>query len=338
MFFTPNFYCEYCHVNCTDKNKYEKHIATAKHQKCREKQRFFTPKIFDCSFCNFKCSKQSDWNRHINTKKHIANANTCIDQTVKYTCEGCKKEYKNYNSFYAHKKKCIVVAKPLEEKTEKVEVNSSLMKQLMKENTELRNLLVVQNEKLSEHSNMLNEIKEKQENVVINNTQNNRVNINMFLNEQCAGALNFTDFIDRIEVSQDDLENNAQLGFVEGISKILMDNLQQYSLYERPIHCTDLKREIMYIRDEDKWQKNEDETKIHNAIQSVSRKSISSLLNWKENNPDYQDADSDFSNKCLVMQKHSAAGNNKNILYPKIVHNLATGNQLDKNLVLTNKN
>ena len=90
----------------------------------------------------------------------------------------------------------------------------------------------------------------------------------------CLGALNFTDFIDRIEVSQDDLENNAQLGFVEGISKILMDNLQQYSLYERPIHCTDLKREIMYIRDEDKWQKNEDETKIHNAIQSVSRKSM----------------------------------------------------------------
>ncbi len=329
MFFTPNFYCSKCDVLCSDKTKFDRHLSTAKHQKRREKQRFFTPKIFDCSLCDFECSKQSDWNRHIKTKKHMNNANVTekINQKSKYICENCKKSYVNYNSFYAHKKKCSI-------DTKDVEINADLVKNLIKENSDLRTLLVEQNEKLSEHSTMLSEIKDKQENVIINNTQNNRYNINMFLNEKCAGALNLTDFIDRIEISQDDLENNAQLGFVEGISKILMDNLSQYSLYERPIHCTDPKREIMYIKDENKWQKEENEEKLHSAIQLVSRKSIGSLLNWKETNPDYQDADSDFSNKCVIIQQQSAAGLNKNIYYSKVVSNLAKEFQLDKHVVI----
>ena len=329
MFFTPIFFCEACNVKCSDKTKFDKHLLTAKHQKCREKQRFFTPKIFDCSLCDFQCSKQSDWNRHIKTKKHLNNAAVSEDvqRESKYKCDICSKKYINYNSFYAHKKKCL----PQQKVEDKMELNTDAVKQLIKENTELRHLLVEQNEKLSEHSNMLSEIKDKQENVVINNTQNNRFNINMFLNEKCGSALNFTDFIDRIEVSQNDLENNAQLGFVEGISKILMDNLRKFSLYERPIHCTDLKREIMYIKDEDKWQKNEDDEKLHNAIQLVSRKSISSLLNWKENNPDYKDADSDFSNKCLAIHQQSSAGPYKNTFYPRVIHKLAKDNILDKN-------
>ena len=96
----------------------------------------------------------------------------------------------------------------------------------------------------------------KHDNVTINNTQNNNFNVNMFLNVQCKDAINFTDFIERIEVSHDDLENNAQLGFVNGISKILLDNLQRLTLYERPIHCTDVKRETMYIKDDNQWQKD----------------------------------------------------------------------------------
>lgn len=328
MFLGQNFYCSKCDVLCSDKSKFDRHLATAKHQKRREKQRFFTPKIFDCSLCDFQCSKQYDWNRHISTKKHMNNANVSekISEKTKYTCENCNKTYINYNSFYTHKKKCI-------NKVKDVEINTNLVKNLIKENSDLKTLLVSQNEKLSEHSNMLSEIKDKQENVVINNTQNNRYNINMFLNEKCAGALNFADFIDRIEVSQDDLENNAQLGFVQGISKILMDNLSQYDLYQRPIHCTDAKREIMYIKDEDKWQKEENEEKLHSAIQLVSRKSIGSLLNWKEQNPDYKDADSDFSNKCVAIQQQSAAGSNKNTFYSKVISNLAKEYQLDKNVV-----
>ena len=152
----------------------------------------------------------------------------------------------------------------------------------------------------------------------------------MFLNEQCKDAINFSDFINRIEVSHDDLENNAQLGFVNGMTKISMDNLSQLTLYERPIHCTDVKRETLYIKDKDTWEKEQSDKKLEGAIQEVSRKSIGSLLQWKQNNPDYENIDSDFSNKCIVMQQQSLGNSNREILYSKIVHNLARENFVKK--------
>ena len=150
----------------------------------------------------------------------------------------------------------------------------------------------------------------------------------MFLNEQCKNAVNFTDFIEGIEVSHDDLENNAELGFVGGISKILMDNLNQLTLYERPIHCTDVKRDTLYIKDEDSWEKEESITKLQKAINEVSRKSVLSLLDWKKTNPDYKDLDSDFSKKCIPMQKNSTALCNKDAYYSKIIKNLAKDNTI----------
>ena len=159
-----------------------------------------------------------------------------------------------------------------------------------------------------------------------NHTTNN-ISINMFLNDKCKNALNFSEFIQKIEISTNDLENNAQLGFVNGITKIFMDNLQQLTPFERPIHCTDIKREIVYIKDNNTWQK-EHEILIDNGIQEVSRKSISSLLQWKKENPEYKNMDSDFSNKCIVIQRHSTAMINKHKLYPKIRHNIARKNYL----------
>ena len=167
-------------------------------------------------------------------------------------------------------------------------------------------------------------------NNITNNTMNNNININMFLNEKCKDAINFSDFIDRIEITNDDLENNAQLGFVNGISKILMDNLRTLDLYERPIHCTDVKREILYIKDQDIWDKEESSDKLNGAIKEVSRKSIGSLLKWKKENPEYEDMDSDFSNKCIVIQQQSSAGLNSDNLYPKVITNLAKENKISK--------
>ena len=122
-------------------------------------------------------------------------------------------------------------------------------------------------------------------NITNNNQQNNQFNINMFLNETFKDAINFSDFIDRIEISHDDLENNAQLGFVNGMTKILMDNLKLLTLHERPIHCTDVKRETLYIKDHNVWDKEQSVEKLENAIQEVSRKSIKSLSQWKKSNP-----------------------------------------------------
>ncbi len=352
-FFYADFWCKPCDVYCSDKTKYMKHLMTAKHQKIGRKPSLFYAKIYDCSYCNFQCKKESDWNRHLNTKKHIQNLNIygkeeekCViieedensekilENNKIFKCDICKKEYKHYSSLYSHKKKCKIIENSENKKEDGEElkngINEKLVKQLLKENTELKNLLVEQNDKLSEHNNILNEIKDKHENVVINNTQNNKFNINMFLNEKCNSAMNLKDFIERIEITTSDLENNAELGFVNGISKILMDNLKQLTLYERPIHCTDLKREIMYIKDQDTWQKEEDNNKLKGMVREVSRKSISTLLDWKSQNPDYKDMDSDFSEKCLQIQRQSTAGNESSSLYPKVIHILAKENIIDK--------
>ena len=107
------------------------------------------------------------------------------------------------------------------------------------------------------------------------------------------------------------------------MTKILMDNLNQLTLYQRPIHCTDTKRETLYIKDNNKWEKEQSDKKLEGAIQQVSRKSIGSLLQWKQTNPEYENIDSDFSNQCIVIQKQSLAGDKKDTYYPKIIHNIA---------------
>jgi hypothetical protein len=158
-----------------------------------------------------------------------------------------------------------------------------------------------------------------------NNTVNNnqKFNINVFLNEQCKDAMNLSDFINSIEVSREDLENNAQLGFVGGISKIFLDNLRQLSINKRPIHCTDLKRETMYIKDDDKWTKETGPAKLNTVIQRISQKSTRTLLDWKKVNPDYNDHDSEFSTRCIVIQRNSMAGHDRETYYPKVIRAIA---------------
>jgi hypothetical protein len=150
------------------------------------------------------------------------------------------------------------------------------------------------------------------------------------LNEKCKDAINLPEFIENIEVSYMDLENNAELGFVDGISKIILDNMKQLSVYERPIHCTDTKRETLYVKYDNKWTKEDSEEKLNKAIQNVSYKGIGVLNEWKESNPEYQDINSEFSEKCLIMTKNTMAGYNRESFYPKIIKNISKETVLDK--------
>jgi len=147
--------------------------------------------------------------------------------------------------------------------------------------------------------------------------------LNIFLNEQCKDAINFSDFINNIQISYEDLENNAQLGFVGGISKIFLDNLKQLDVTERPIHCTDVKRETIYIRDENTWTKQPDDEKLQKAIQTVSYRSMGKLAEWKEENPDYKDCNSEFSQKCIDIHRNTLAGSDRQVYYPKVIHAVA---------------
>ena len=278
-------------------------------------------KFFSCKTCDFICSKQSDYERHLLTAKH-QNRTLLNKKTPKnaetYYCE-CGKSYKARNSLWYHKKKCNV---GFSVSTENREMEGSTMEYLLKENMEMK-------KDNMEMKQMMIEMMGKMGNTT-NNTMNNQFNINMFLNETCKNAMNLSDFIERIEISHDDLENNAQLGFVNGITKILMDNLKLLAVQERPIHCTDVKRETLYVKDADVWDKAHSNEKLENAIQEVSRKSLQSLINWKKTNPDYNDLDSEFSKKTVYMQQNSTALCKKESFYPKIIHNLAKENSISQ--------
>jgi hypothetical protein len=322
------FSCEPCQFTCVKLSEWSRHIATRKHSaKGPEKRQEYV-----CTKCNITCCKLSKWSRHILTAKHLNDNKTPMSEK-RFACRKCKKEYKSQSSVKYHESKCTHV------ETQYV----SIIDRLINENAELRNLIVVQTKTVSETMNKtietimvqnnesMNKIIEtcKPVNNTINQT-NNKFNINVFLNETCKNAMNFSDFVNNIQISYEDLENNAKLGFVNGISKIFLDNLNQLDISERPIHCTDVKRETMYIRDDNTWKKQTDDQILQKAIQAVSYKSMGKLAKWKEENPDYKDADSEFSQRCLTIQKHTLAGSERGVYYPKVIHALARETVVEK--------
>jgi hypothetical protein len=278
-----SFYCENCDYRANKLSHWEEHISTKKH--ANKNLANFTAECYDCKICDVKCSHLSILNRHKKTKGHIKIASAQISPAK----------------------------------------DESIIQNLINDNKELRNFIMEQSRL---HIDLINKALENSKPTVINqtNNQNNnnqKFNINVFLNEQCKDAMNFSDFIKGIDVSREDLENNAQLGFVSGISKIILDNLRQLSVNERPIHCTDLKRETMYIKDDDKWTKETGPAKLNSAIQTITQKSTRTLLDWKKENPDYNDNDSEFSNRCIVIQRNSMAGYDRETYYPKVIKAIA---------------
>ena len=288
--------------------------------------------IFLCETCDFKCYKKSNYDTHLLTAKHQNRTflNEKNPKNAEFVCE-CGKKYKVRNSLWYHKRKCSV--KNVNSVSSGDTSSEPTIEYLLKENMEMKRDNLDMKKNNIEMKQMMMEMMEKMGNItnnITNNNQNNQFNINMFLNETCKNAMNLSDFIERIEISHDDLENNAQLGFVNGITKIFMDNLKLLTIQERPIHCTDVKRETLYVKDEDMWDKKHSNEKLENAIQEVSRKSLKSLINWKKTNPDYEDLDSEFSKKTVYMQQNSSGIGQKESFYPKIIHNLAKENTISQ--------
>lgn len=275
--------------------------------------------FFLCEKCDYKCSRKNDFKKHLDSIKHNT---TKIQQKIR-SCI-CGKVYEHRASLYNHKKSCEFVKNNnmqcIESKNETLDAN--MVSELIKQNKEMQSQLEVLSTKVDEISSTT---------IHQTNTQNNHFNINVFLNEQCKDAINFNEFIDRIEISHEDLENNAQLGFVKGISKIISDNLKNYTLYTRPIHCPDIKQDKMYIKNENNWLDEKEKVKelFNNAIQEVSRKSICTLSHWKKNNPEYNEVSSNFSNKCLTIQFESSAINNKEKYYPRVIQTIASSVPLE---------
>ena len=327
-----NFYCEKCDYSTCRKSDFNSHLATLKHKNAiiSSLSQPETLNKYYCEKCDYNTCKISNYNEHLLTKKH-KNIKKPQPETLnsKYTCENCNKEHNNYSGLWRHKKKCFIKKEEISQPDYTNDIINKLIQEnklLIEQNQEIMKMMVNQNNTISEISKSISTTT----NNTINN--NNKFNINVFLNEKCKDAMNFSEFIKNIEVSHEDLENNAELGFVNGISKIIIDNLKQLSIYDRPIHCSDVKRETMYIKDENKWEKEEDTKKLKNAIQEVSRKSMISLVEWQDTNPDFQDMDSEFSNKCISMTQQCIAGSNRDVYYPKVIRSLAKETMIEKNI------
>ncbi len=247
-----------------------------------------------CNICDFYSCNKSDYSRHLQTKKHISNnsatfSNINIAKEKKYKCDNCQKEYINRTGLWRHNKKCI----PIEVKNDK----DDLIIQLLQQNQEL-------------HKSLIEISKEKS---ITNITNKNKTfNLNLFLNETCKDALNLTDFMNTIQLQLNDLENTAKEGYVSGISNIIIKELKNLDVHKRPIHCSDLKRETLYIKDNNAWEKeNEEKLKIKQAIKEISNKNIKQIPLWLQNHPNFSKYNHPDNDEYLALISASMSGTTK---------------------------
>jgi hypothetical protein len=233
-------------------------------------------KKYECELCNFKCSKKSNFNTHLTTLKHkrLQNNDNGSAEIIKYICH-CGKEYKYRQGLYTHKKTC----KDIYDKDnvllpDNKDDMKELVLKLINQNSELQKTIHEMIPKMGNH------------NINSNNNIKQKFNINVFLNEKCKDALSMDEFIDKIEVSMKNLLTTKDKGQVYGISNIIMENMNKLSLYERPLHCTDKKRETLYVKN-NKWEKDDSKEHINKALKKVESKQLKNLNVWLDKHPNY---------------------------------------------------
>ena len=281
-----------------------------------------SPKYF-CNFCLTSTNNKKDYEKHLLTAKHskLTNGNTFFPknpQTIthdKTTCNFCNKEYSSRAGLWKHKKTC------LNNLTEDISSLTKTVLEVVKQNKELTHQICL----LSKEKTITNNI---------NNSNNKNFNINLFLNEQCKDALNITDFVNSLQPQINDLEETGRLGFVQGISRIFINGLNQLDVHQRPLHCSDFKREIIYIKESNEWSKeNDNKDKLLTAIKKVSHKNMQQIQSWQLSNPLYKDPDSkqnDIFNKIVFESMPGSSKEESDKNYNKIIKNIAKETTIDK--------
>jgi len=270
------------------------------------------PSLFYCEVCNYSTSYTKDYKKHTLTKKHINNVNNIHDNAnilniKKYECINCNKLFNDRAGLWRHNKNCVskkknmTTAEDLDESKEKIDFinKDELILMILKQNSEI---LKENSDLRKEQTDIKELILEIVKNGTMNNSHNNTnshnkaFNLNFFLNETCKNAMNITDFVDSIKLQLSDLMEVGELGYVEGISKIIVKNLNNLDETERPIHCTDKKRETMYVKDQGEWNKeDEKKSKLKKAINRIADKNIRLLPKFREKYPDYGNSSSKHS-------------------------------------------
>ena len=283
------------------------------------------PKFY-CKNCDYGTSKKSSYDNHPMSAKHskpLISNQIMPKLCSKFCCQMCNKTYKDNSGLWRHKKQCKKEEKKeeKEEEKEEIKISEEIMLKLIKQNTELQKIL-------------LEQLKSKNVTNIV--TQNN-FNLNVYLNEECKDALNLVEFVEGLKVSLSDLEETAKIGYTEGVSRIFINGLNELEVNKRPIHCSDGKREVLYIKESDEWSK-EDEKKSHltKAIKKVSNKNIKQIYEWQKKYPNYKDPESKESDRYMEMIYNTMSGSTteeQESNMNKIIKNITKKTIIDKSMI-----
>jgi len=323
-----------------------------------EKVAIKSSKIFSCEKCDYNTCKKSNFECHLKTIQHlqleqakkvakvakkvakVAKKVAKVAKVNSYSCCSCGKSYMSYSGLWKHQKKCVEEEEPQEVvciTPEEDTTNKELVITLLKQQNEQAKQ---QNEQTKQMTSLCEAVVEICKNGIINNStntnNNNNTNTNnshnktfnlqFFLNETCKDAMNLTEFVDSINLKLSDLEYLGDNGFVEGITKVINRKLNSLDENKRPIHCTDLKREVLYVKEDDKWEKeNEHKLKTRGVVRKVSNKNIELLSVFAKKNPDYANSESKTSDtyQKLMYQSMGGDGDDENIKEEKIISNIS---------------
>jgi len=287
---------------------------------------------YNCEICNFVCSKKSNYSVHLNTRKHISLTNNELSLTTKnaenkiYKCETCNKLYSSRVGLWYHNKKCnkniIIDTEKQEEKQEEMNKLTAIMMELIKSNSELQKQFTNTNNTTNNNNIITN-------NNTMNNSNNKTFNLQLFLNEQCKDAMNLSDFMESIQLNLTDLENMDKLGYVECMFKNIFGHMDFISIFDRPLHCSDFKRGIIYIKENGIWEKEDmGHSKLINAIRTVEKKNFKLLKEWTEKHPSFSDSNSPHNDKYVKLFGETMSGDKHNL--SKLIRKLSKECVIDK--------
>jgi hypothetical protein len=318
------------------------------------------PKKYYCEICDFVCSKESNYSSHAITPKHLKNTQKDTKDTKKdtkkcqkmpkknetYLC-ACGKIYKYHSGLWRHKNKsnCDYMNDFVnncddnvgdnddnddndngDNKKDEIKILTNLVIEIVKSNSDLHKQMIdVCKNTIITNSNSNTTINNS------NNNSNNKIfNLQLFLNEKCKNAMNLSDFIDSIKLQMSDLENIGKVGYTEGMYNIIFNEITDIELFNRPFHCSDLKREIFYIKNENKWEKEDGgNNHLKNAIRSIEKKNFKLLNEWAEQHPKINDYNSSDGDKYLKLMSHATSGDIEHM--NKVIKKLAKNITIDKN-------
>lgn len=311
-------------------------MSTQKAQKNAEK--------FQCESCNIICCKKSDWTRHLLTAKHKKSTEATFSNeknAAAFRCECCGQSYKERTGLWRHSKKCQKAPKSAENielvNMQVMDMSYNIILEIVKQNQEFKEILMEQSKENQKLQQQLIEMAKEGKTINNNTTTNNNFNLQLFLNEKCKDALNIDDFVGQIKLQLSDLDMIGRVGYMEGMSKIFLRNLKALDVSKRPIHCSDLKREVLYVKDKDAWEKDNSENfKIKRAIKEIECKNIKQIPKWREENPTADDTETkkhmEYQN-ILLEAMGGATSEDDNKKHEKIIRNIAKEVVIDKSVV-----